>query len=198
VADAANLEAALAASPVATWQLRGADLIVLSKVDLVAPAERAAAQARLRELNPRAAILPAVHGALPAALLFGPRPPGAEAAPAPGHAEGDGFDAVTWTSDTPLRRAALEGVIAALPASVYRAKGLVHCSDAPWPDELHLVCGRHTLAAVRLRHPAAPLNTLVLLGPGLHADALRASLDACADTPERAASWRERYRALFD
>ncbi len=200
VADAANLAAALAASPVATWQLRGADLIVLSKVDLVAPDERAAVEARLRELNPRAAILPAAYGALPAALLFGPRAPGALHEPILDHHAGDGFAAVTWTSDTPLRRAALEAALATLPATVYRAKGLVHCGDAPWPDELHLVCGRHTLTAVRLRRPAAPLNTLVLLGPGLDAQAegLRAALDACADTPERSASWRERYNALFD
>lgn len=199
VADAANLDAALAASPVAAWQLRGADLIVLSKIDLVSPEASAAAAARLRELNPRAAIVPATHGAVPAALLFGPRPPGAAPAPEPGHGEGDGFAAVTWSSDTPLRRAALEAALTALPGDVYRAKGLVHCTDAPWPDELHLVCGRHMLTAVRPKRPVAPLNTLVLLGPGLdaRADALRATLDACADTPERAAGWRERYAALF-
>ncbi|HMQ33939.1 MAG TPA: GTP-binding protein [Chloroflexaceae bacterium] len=199
VADAANLDEALAASPVAAWQLRSADLIVLSKVDLVAPAARAAAEARLRGLNPRAAVVPAAYGAVPAGLLFGPRPPGEEPEPAPGHGHGDGFAAVTWRSDAPLRRAALEAALAHLPATVYRAKGLVHCTDAPWPDELHLVCGRHALTAVRLREPAAPLNTLVLLGPGLdaRAEALRAALDACADTPERAAGWRERYAALF-
>jgi G3E family GTPase len=199
VADAANLEAALAASPVASWQLRGADLIVLSKIDLVTPAALATTEARLRALNARAAILPAVHGALPAELLFGPRAPGVLSEAVLEHSAGDGFSAVTWTSDMPLRRAALEAALAAMPATLYRAKGLVHCSDAPWPDELHLVCGRHTLTAVRLRRPAAPLNTMVLLGPGLDAQAaeLRAALDACADTPERAGPWRERYAELF-
>ena len=198
VADAANLDVALATLPVATWQLRSADLIVLSKCDLVGPADRAAVESRLRELNPRAAIIPAAHGVVPPALLFGPRMADAALAVAPEH-HANGFAALTWRSDVPLRRAALEEVLRALPRTIYRAKGLVHCSDAPWPDELHLVAGRHTLTAVRLRVPVAPLNTLVFLGPQLdaHAEALHATLDACADTAERVVVWRERYAALF-
>jgi G3E family GTPase len=199
VADAANLDAALAAAPVTTWQLQAADLIVLSKVDLVAPAALVAAEQRLRTLNPRAAIIPAAQGAVPADLLFGPRPMRDDPVPAPGHLAGDGFDQISWSGEAPLRRAALVATLEGLPPTVYRAKGLVHCSDAPWPDELQLVCGRHSLSAVRLRTPAAPLNRLVLLGPGLAAlaDELRARLDTCADTPARAAAWRERYEALF-
>jgi G3E family GTPase len=199
VADALNLEAALAASPVAEWQLRAADLIVLSKVDVAAPAARAAAEARLRAINPRAAILPAAHGRLPADLLFGPRLPGAEAPAAPAHTPGDGFTSLAWAGEAPLRRAALEALLDGLPPAVYRAKGLVHCTDAPWPDELQLVCGRWLLTAVRLREPASPLNRLVLLGPGLDelGPGLVAALEACADTPERAAAWRQRYEALF-
>jgi G3E family GTPase len=199
VADALSLEAALAASPVAEWQLRAADLIVLSKVDVAPPAARAAAEARLRAMNPRAAILPAAYGRVPAELLFGPRPPGQEAPAMPGHLAGDGFASLSWAGDAPLRRAALEALLDSLPPAVYRAKGLVHCTDAPWPDELQLVCGRWQLSAVRLRAPASPLNRLVFLGPGLDglAPGIIAALDACADTSQRAAAWRERYEALF-
>jgi G3E family GTPase len=198
VADAVNLDAALAASPVAEWQLRAADVIALSKVDLAEPAQQEAAFTRLRALNPRAAIVPAPGGVVSADLLFGPRL-AADGGPAPGHMPGDGFDSVVWTGEAPLRRAALEAALAALPAAVYRAKGLVHCSDAPWPDELQLVCGRHSLSATRLREPASPLNRLVLLGPGLSAqrEAICAALDACADTAERAELWWGRYRELF-
>lgn len=200
VADALNLEAALAASPVAEWQLRAADIVVLSKVDAAPAAARAAAEARLRALSPRAAIVPAAHGRVAPDLLFGPRLAPAEPPPAPGHLPGDGFSSLAWSGDAPLRRAALEAALAALPASVYRAKGLVHCTDAPWPDELQLVAGRHTLTAVRLREPARPLNRLVLLGPGLDAQGpvIGAALDACADTPERAEAWWGRYSELFE
>jgi G3E family GTPase len=199
VADAVNLDAALAASPVAEWQLRAADIIVLSKVDAAPPAVRAGAEARLRALNPRAAIVPAAHGRVPADLLFGPRLAPDDPPPAPGHLAHDGFTSLVWTSDAPLRRAALEAALDALPATIYRAKGLVHCTDAPWPDELQLVCGRHALAAVRLREPVRPLNRVVLLGSQLGADgpAALAALDACADTPERAEGWWQRYREVF-
>lgn len=199
VADAVNLDAALAASPVAEWQLRAADLIVLSKIDLVTPAARAAVEAQLRALNPRAAHLPAAHGQAPPDLLFGPRFSLADPPPHPGHRTDDGFSSLAWTSDTPLQRAALEAALEHFRPTLFRAKGLVHCSDAPWPDELQLVCGRLTLTPQRPRAPLSPLNRLVLLGPGLNdaAPAVTAALDACADSPERAAAWRTRYAALF-
>ncbi|GAB4431266.1 MAG: GTP-binding protein [Chloroflexi bacterium OHK40] len=191
VADAANLDAALAASPVAEWQLRAADLVVLSKADLVDPA---AAIARVRAITPRAAILPAAHGAVPPELLFGPRVRPGDPAPMPGHTAHDGFESLAWTGEAPLRRATFESALATLPRNVYRAKGLVHCSDAPWADEVQVVCGRVALSAVRLKALTTPLNQLVLLGPGLDevAPTILAALDACADTPERVEAWRGR------
>lgn len=200
VADALNLEAALRASPVTGWQLRAADIVVLSKVDQASAAERAAAATRVRALNARAAIIQAAHGDVEPTLLFGPRGNNSDPLPVLDHLAQDGFASVVWTSNQPLRRKALEATLGALPAEVYRAKGLLHCTDAPWPDELHLVCGRHTLTAVRLRAPAEPLNQVVLLGPriGEHAAALVASLDGCADSPTRATDWLARYRATFE
>lgn len=191
VADALNLDAALAAAPVAAWQLRAADMLLLSKVDLASPAARAAAEARLHALNPRAPIVPAANGAVPAALLFGPRLEREEPVQVPSHREADGFSSLAWQGEQPLRRSALETILGALPPTIYRAKGLVQCSDAPWADEVQLVCGRLSFHAVRLPQPARPLNRLVLLGRSLepHAEALAASLDACADTAERTKAW---------
>lgn len=200
VAAVSDLEQALAASPVAEWQLRAADLIVLSKLDLVSVEQRRAAEAQLRALNPRAALLPADHGVVAPDLLFGPRLAPADPPPAPGHRAQDGFRSISWTSDTPLRRAALEAALTHLPPTLYRAKGVVHCTDAPWPDEVHLVAGRHTFTPVRVRAPLTPLNRLVLIGahldPGMEAQ-ITAALTACADTPERAEAWMGRYQALF-
>lgn len=197
VADALNLEAALAAAPVAAWQLRAADLIVLSKVDLAVLAALAGAEARLRELNSRAAIVHAANGALPPDLIFGPRLAPDEPAEVVAHREADGFSSLVWSGDAPLRRAALEEAVAALPAAVYRAKGLVQCTDAPWADEVQLVCGRLSLSAVRLREPSRPLNRIVLLGRELEGQRQRLIelLDACADTPERGAAWWARRDA---
>lgn len=200
VADAANLAAALNASPVAEWQLRAADLIILSKVDLVSPAEGAAVAERLRALNPRAAIIPASYGQVSPDLLFGPRLDHADPPSRPDHLRQDAFSSLSWSGDTPFRRAALEAALRDLGSAVFRAKGIVHCTDAPWPDEVHLVCGRLSFTPMRPRAPLTPLNRLVLLGPELDARAEQcaATLDACADDPARAAAWRERYAALFD
>lgn len=194
IAGATDLELALAASPVAEWQLRAADIIALSKLDLADAAARALTEQRVRALSQRALILPAAELAAAPDLLFGPRR-AADPPLAPDHLARDGFASILWESDAPLRRAALEAALVALGPQVYRAKGLVHCTDAPWPDELQLVAGRHTLSATRLREPPPHLNRLVLIGPDIaaHAAALRARLAACADTPERAAGWLGRY-----
>ena len=199
VADTLNLERALAAAPVAAWQLRAADLVLLSKLDLATPAERAAAEAQVRALNPRAAIIPAAQGQRSADLLFGPRLTLSDPQVFADHGAADGFASIVWQGEVPLRRVSLEAALGNLPSAVYRAKGLLHCTDAPWPDELQLVCGRHLLSAVRISAQARPLNRLVLLGPGLDAlaPAIAAALDACADTPERAAAWWERYAAAL-
>lgn len=225
VAGAPDLDEALAASPVAGWQLRAADIIVLSKIDLADASAQVAATERLRALNPRATIIPAANGAIDPDLLFGPvfvarqkaegqRPKAGQRdlsagdspialepspdvirssspPPAPDHLALDGFGSFIWAGDTPLRRASLEAALRALPAAVYRAKGIVHCTDAPWADEVQYVAGRLDLHATRLPELPAPLNQLVLIGAALgpQQDAICASLDACADSEERAWKW---------
>lgn len=211
VAAADGLEAALAASPVAGWQIQAADLLVLSKVDLADQPTIARAEARLRALNPRAPILPAARGALDPRLLFGPRLDAADPPAEPDHLHRDGFSSFVWEGDTPLRRDALTELMShlnRLPTGgamgpplqvIYRAKGVVHCGDAPWPDELHYVGGRLELRAFRPRAPLSPLNRLVFIGARAaeRQDAIAAALDACAEGATRAADWRERYRELF-
>jgi cobalamin biosynthesis protein CobW len=58
-------------------QISSADLLVLNKVDLVPDAALAAAEARLRGLEPEAPLVRSVHGDVDPALLF---PPAADAA----------------------------------------------------------------------------------------------------------------------
>jgi G3E family GTPase len=201
VADAVNLDAAFAASPVAAWQLRAADLIGLSKVDLGSDAQQDNAVQRIRELNSRALLVPMVQGQLAPDILFGPLPIGGERAADPDHTAGAGFRSVVWHGDLPLRREALLEALERLPPQIYRLKGRVHCTDAPWPDDVQAVAGRLRLSSFRPKEPLNPLNTLVLLGPSPGFDAAAAALltalDGCADRPERIAAWYPRYAALF-
>ncbi len=53
-------------------QVSSADLLVLSKTDLVGAEALPGIEARLREIEPEAPIVPAVHGGLDSALLFPP------------------------------------------------------------------------------------------------------------------------------
>lgn len=69
----------------AVGQVAGADLIVLTKVDLASPQALAALEARLARLNPAARRLRADHGRLQAAALFGLGALGGDVTPAQGH-----------------------------------------------------------------------------------------------------------------
>jgi G3E family GTPase len=208
--DAANIGRALELSPVAGWQIRAADFLVLNKCDLATPAKLDALRALLREQNERAAIFTTVRGALDAGILFAPpvsaagtgafSPPAAAPAVSEGtsaHLDQDRITTLLWQGAAPLERARLEAALGALPPEIYRAKGLVHCTDAPWPSPVHIVCGRVDYETTRLKSPPAHLNQLVFIGRRLAPlrDELFARLDACADTPERAAAWQARQGA---
>ncbi|NDY92437.1 CobW family GTP-binding protein [Ideonella livida] len=72
--DAVNGAATLAAHPVALEQVALADRLVLTKTDLADAPTQAALRATLRQLNPRAPLRVARHGALAAELLLGDGP----------------------------------------------------------------------------------------------------------------------------
>ncbi len=71
VVDAKHLLARLEDSPEAAEQLAFADVIVLNKLDLVTPDELTAVEARIRGLNPYAAIHHATRGDVPIDKLLG-------------------------------------------------------------------------------------------------------------------------------
>jgi G3E family GTPase len=195
VVDGLNLEPALAATPLTTRQIGAADLLLLSKVDLIDPPQRHAVEQRLRTLNRRAAIVPVAHGAVDPNLIFGPVTTRADRplALAAVHDHTD-FDTYVWQSPHPLHRETLTATLTELAPLTLRIKGLVQCSDAPWADEVHVVGERIDLRAVRLRARPDLLNQLVLIGTGMaeYATVINARLDACADNPERRAAWYAR------
>ncbi|GDX81154.1 cobalamin biosynthesis protein CobW [Deltaproteobacteria bacterium] len=72
-----DAERAGEADPLFAEQVQSADLVILSKIDLVDARALAAARARVAELAPEAPILEAIRGNVPIDLVFpaGPRPP---------------------------------------------------------------------------------------------------------------------------
>ena len=181
-------------------QLAVADLVVLNRVDLVAPPELGRTRAWLLELVPDARLLETTFAAVPLDVLLGAgdgsrstaHDPRRTAAPPAGagvgsDAHGGGahdpaFATTTVRVPEPLEREALLRLLERLPRDVYRLKGFVELCDAPGRRTLVQAAGRrHSLADAGPRR-GAPDGTLVAVGsPGaLRAAALEEGLRACA------------------
>ncbi|MCU0904080.1 MAG: GTP-binding protein [Tabrizicola sp.] len=80
VCDAVNGPATLDRGFESVQQVAMADVLVLSKTDLVTPAQAAAFRARLAAIAPGAKVVTATHGAMPIADLFGHGAPDMEGA----------------------------------------------------------------------------------------------------------------------
>ena len=122
-------------------QIQRADLVALSKCDLASPAHRAATRAALGRLRPAVRVMELADGALPGLLMLGAAPTSRLAADTPGH----GFRTWHWADPPPLDGGALRRVLAALPPSVLRAKGLCLVGPGAEPHLLQLAGARWTL-----------------------------------------------------
>ena len=118
-------------------QIEGADLVVVSKVDLVDPAALEAVRSFVTDLAPEALIVESSHGGVDASVLYGPavdRDP-AQAEPDHAHLAHHESWSHRWTGA--IERAALDDLLDDLPSEVVRAKGIVWCSsdgsnERPW------------------------------------------------------------------
>lgn len=176
VVDAANYHR----TQVEEWeaQVRCADLVVISKLDLVDAEEAEAARRAVRAANPRARLcdsnealdaLEGIEALAGPALLTGERPIARH-----GDFEMLSFaDRATWLGD------ALEDLVEDLPDAVFRAKGIVRVAGERW-IAFQAVGGRShiDLAAAP---PAHGENRLVLFGRGLDRQSLEARLARCRE-----------------
>ena len=174
LADAETVRARAADSRMgrqALNQLKAADILLLNKTDLVSPDALAATHAWLQHTLPGIRILDAVNAAVPLPLLLGaphahayahaPRRP----SPAP---DAHPFETASWESDHPVSRAALESFLAALPADVIRAKGILLLDDDPHRQTILQTAGaRRSLRPGDPWGAQPPRSRLVAIGlPG--------------------------------
>lgn len=199
VVDALHGEATLDAHHEAVDQVALADVIVVSKTDLVA--DGAGLRGRLAALNPAAPLLDFAKGEARPTALFGadaplPRRPGGVAHEPVGHDHGHGHHAhdhdigsLVLTADAPVSSSALQIALDLLRrqqgSRLLRAKGLIALEDDPGrPLVIQLVQG--TLHPPR-RLAAWPDHDrgtrLVLIGRALDAVAIRGLWDACFGAP---------------
>ncbi|OIO01740.1 MAG: hypothetical protein AUJ49_07270, partial [Desulfovibrionaceae bacterium CG1_02_65_16] len=138
VLDSLHGEALLAESELGREQVRGADVVVLSKCNLASPGQRLGLQAAAKALNPAARLCESGAEALPPELLplfdaagasQGPlrRMPGAHVS----HAD-EGFSAVRLFLPRPVPRADLLLLARTCPGSPFRVKGILNTlEDGP-------------------------------------------------------------------
>lgn len=113
-------------------QLRVADIVALSKLDLTDEGAGLRMREAIRAQRVPAVVVDAKHGAIPSALLF----PASHRAPAPREpgpkrpAE-ERFETLSWTSDRPLSLPRLQQAIGRLAPKLARAKGLFETVEQP-------------------------------------------------------------------
>lgn len=198
VIDAKHLEKELRDAPEAKAQIGFADVILLNKTDLVAPADLERIEGRIRKMNPLAKIRRTEHAQMPVAELLDikahalqnawrlPEPNSWEGErPREPHAHHDEHVRSFFIVDErPLELRKLESwltdVIQTMGPNIYRAKGILHISGQP---------KRVVFQGVQMLFDAAPdrfwnagekrQNQLVFIGKDLDEAAIRAGFENC-------------------
>lgn len=163
VADVASPEPDLG-DPLLQSQLRAADLVAISKGDLV---DRSALDARRRalsQINRRAAVVEATGGDIPLDLVFPEVGTARERTARPKRPSIDRFESFSWTSGEPISLAGFQQAIGRLAPSLVRAKGILDTIEKP--DRRHLfqlAGGRATLAPLDRDDPGQGGTRLVFI-----------------------------------
>ncbi|WGD48913.1 GTP-binding protein [Bradyrhizobium sp. CB1650] len=168
-------------------QIRAADIIALSKVDLADAAGCAPLRDAVRTMRPAAVLVDARHGEVPAALLFSPdvdRVP-VPREPGPRRPAVERFETMSWTSDKPVSLPRLQQAIGRLAPRLARAKGLFETVEQPGRLLVfQLAGGRATLAAGGTRAEGTPRTRIVFVAEigVLSREEINAIMEGCIET----------------
>jgi len=130
-------------------QLRAADIVALSKVDMADAASCEQLRGVIRAQRPAAVLVDAPNGEVPTALLF---PADVDGGPAPRDVGPrrpvvDRFETLSWTSHRPVSLPRFQQAIGRLAPKLARAKGLFETVEQPGRlTVFQLAGGRATLA----------------------------------------------------
>jgi G3E family GTPase len=166
-------------------QIRAADVIALSKVDLAD--STAPIRATLTAIKPQAVVIEAVQGRLPMDLLFPADPDRSPPPRDPGRPRpvSDRFESTSWTSERPVSLGRLQAAIGRLAPRLARAKGFVETTEHPGRCLLlQFAGGRATLAPAEPPPPGTPCVRLVFISEigALGAAEIAKTMDACTPT----------------
>ncbi len=154
--DAANFDRNLDAAEQAYAQIVTGDILLINKIDLVAPDVVEQIAAGLRRLNPRSRILRCVRAQVDLGLILGLGHSHARSNTgrewtagmrAAHQAHADHFRAVSFRICGPVDLDKFCRMLDALSTDIFRGKGILSVADLPSRLIFHLVGGRWTLAA---------------------------------------------------
>jgi len=169
VVDALNLHSTLGAYPIAADQIRGADILMLNKKDMVHPEYLNIVTEQLRSLNPRAPQFLTVNGDLPPGLVLAMDDslirPIQNKAIIPRHCSHAqaGLWAKNIRMDGPIDRNAFLHTVSQFPSSIFRAKGILEFSGSPQLVLFQYVAGRFDISVFS---GASKDRFLTLIGKG--------------------------------
>ncbi|MBR0818613.1 GTP-binding protein [Bradyrhizobium liaoningense] len=147
-------------------QLRVADIVALSKLDLADEGAGARMREAIRAQRVPAVVVDAKHGEIPSALLFPanvdraptPREPG------PRRPSEERFETLSWASDQPLSLPRLQQAIGHLAPKLARAKGLFETVEQPGRQMVfQFAAGRATLAPGDAPAQGVPRSRIVFI-----------------------------------
>ena len=165
-------------------QLRAADVMALSKTDLIDVAGRERARDAARAVRPTAVVVDAPHGEVPAALLF-PEDPDLPAPreSRPRRPTSDRFETMSWTSDRLVSLPRLQAAIGRLAPKLARAKGLFESVEQPGRQFVfQFAGGRATLAPAGMPLHELPRARIVFVAEvgALSSAEVSRAMDECA------------------
>jgi G3E family GTPase len=147
-------------------QLRAADVVALSKIDLADEGAGARIREAIRAQRVPAVVVDAKHGEIPSALLF---PATVDRAPAlrqpgPRRPAEQRFETLSWTSERLLSLPRLQQAIGRLAPKLARAKGLFETVEQPGRlTVFQFAGGRATLAPGEAPSPGVPRSRIVFI-----------------------------------
>lgn len=147
-------------------QLRVADIVALTKLDLAEEGAGARMRAAIRAQRVPAVVVDATHGAIPSALLFpaGPDRGSPSRDPGPKRPKEERFETLTWTSEHKLSLPRLQQAIGRLAPKLARAKGLFETVEQPGRQMVfQFAAGRATLAPGEAPAPDVPRARIVFI-----------------------------------
>lgn len=169
-------------------QLRTADVVALSKVDLVDTAGRERVRAAIAGFKPAVVLVDAPHGQVSAELLFPADPDRPPLSRDPGRRRPayDRFETLSWTCDRIISLPRLQRAIGQLAPKLTRAKGLFEAKEQPGRQLLfQLAGGRATVVPAGTRPPGTPRARVVFIAEvGVLSSAeIHRIMDGCVSDP---------------